>query len=96
LIYAVLNLRIDIIRLLLSRGANVNNINYFGWTALDYALQKGNYHIIQILFWRGAKSNSYKIPKKLINIDSLILLMYSRIIPIDLLREIHTKWIVES
>jgi len=93
LIYASFRYNIRIIKLLLVRGANVHPINKHGHTALDYALQKGNMYISRILLWRGAKSNRYKMPKKLINIDGLLLLIYRKILPSDLVREIHTKWI---
>jgi hypothetical protein len=91
LMYAVLNYRVDIIRFLLNSGANVDSKNFNGHCALDYGFR--NYEICRLLFWRGAKSNIYKRNTKIIEIDSVILFIYYKILPVDQLREIHTKWI---
>jgi ankyrin repeat protein len=87
LIMAAFQERINILKLLLIRGANVNHIGRNGETALDYAFERGSFFIANILCWRGAKIWSYN------NLDSLLLLIFSRVIPGDILREIHTKWI---
>jgi len=83
---AVFHGKIDIVKLLLIRGADVNHINKFGNTILSYALNR--HDIFLILRWRGAKCDFHT------NIDGLLLLMYSKFLPKDLLREIHTKWIL--
>jgi ankyrin repeat protein len=91
LLFAVSGSRIDIIKLLLIRGANVNHENKFGFTVADYAYHTDDHndylYIMKILRWRGAKISYYT------NIDRLLLIICSRVIPRDLLREIHTKWI---
>jgi ankyrin repeat protein len=88
LMYASFSSQIEIIQLLLSRGANVNHKNDINQTALDYASDNyiGN-HISRMLYWRGAKCGDT------INIESVLLLIYRGVIPRDLVREIHTKWI---
>jgi ankyrin repeat protein len=86
LIYAVATRKIDIIKLLLIYGANVHHININGQTALCLSLSMPN--IRYILRWRGAKY----INNEHTNLDGLILIIYSGIIPIDILREIHCKY----
>jgi ankyrin repeat protein len=87
LMYAVYNSNIEIMKLLLSRGANLNIINSYGLTEIDYALKRiYNINVVRILYWRGAKCRNT-------NINGVLLLIYSRILPVDQLREIHTKWI---
>jgi hypothetical protein len=87
LMLAVFNRKIEKIKLLLSRGANVNLESNFGSTALNHAIDD---NICNILYWRGAKFGQlYKHN----NIDGLLMLIFFGIIPCDLLREIHTKWI---
>jgi hypothetical protein len=93
LMYAVFNSKIDIIKLLLIRGANVNYKNKFGSTSLDY-VSYDDYNIAKILCWRGAESGqNKKRNKKIREIDTFLLLVHRQAIPLDLLREIHTKWI---
>jgi ankyrin repeat protein len=87
LMYAVDQSNIDIIKLLIISGADVNYNNINNASALHYALRRNNTNITNILRWRGATFGYDTI------MDLLILLIYSRIIPRDLLREIHTKWI---
>jgi len=84
LMYAVLRNKIEIIKLLLTRGANVNSINIDGTTALHIAR---DIYIYKILRWRGAKTILFR------DNDGLLLFIYNGKIPIDLLREMHTKWI---
>jgi ankyrin repeat protein len=85
LMLAVYQSGIDIIKLLLIRGANVNHINKIGHTILSYALNRPK--ILSILRWRGIRGYHHT------NIDVLLFLIYSEILPRDLLREIHTKWL---
>jgi len=87
IIMAVYEGKINIIKLLVTRGANVKHKVANGLTALDYAFAWGNDIIIRILSWRGAKCPQIK------EIELILLLIYRGIIPIDLLREIHTTWI---
>jgi len=90
LMCAVLNYEIDIIKLLLIHGADVNPINKFDANSLYYALRRGsNNPITKLLRWRGAKYHMNTFT----DIDALLLLIYCKIIQIDLLREIHTKWL---
>jgi ankyrin repeat protein len=89
LMYAAFNLNIEILKLLLNYGANVNDKNDVGLTAIHYTLNDEDYngrYINQILSWRGAKT-------KFRDIDGLLLFIYHRKIPMDLIREIYTKWI---
>jgi ankyrin repeat protein len=81
LMWASLNRRLGIIKLLLICGANVHLKNINGHCALDYGFR--NYEICRLLCWKGAKYGN----------NGLIVLIYCKIIPIDLLREIFTKWI---
>jgi ankyrin repeat protein len=85
LILAVIEAKVNIIFMLLISGANVHHINNFCDTALDFALRDGNYYIANILCWKGAKFSD--------EIDRLVFLIYSRVLPVDQLREICTKWI---
>jgi ankyrin repeat protein len=87
LMYAVFDSKIEIIKLLLVNGANVNDINLACMTALDYAQVRSNFYAGQILCWRGAKHSKNK------TINLFLLFIYCRVIPRDILREIHTKWI---
>jgi len=82
LMLAVYLSRIEIIKLLLIRGANVNH-KYSG--ILFYAWNRPK--ILSILRWRGIRGYHHT------NIDVLLFLIYSEILPRDLLREIHTKWL---
>jgi ankyrin repeat protein len=86
LMYAVYDAQIEIIKLLLSRGANVHIKNSYGHTALDFAFKNYDFNVVRILYWRGAKCRNT-------NINGVLLFIYSRILPVDQLREIHTKWI---
>jgi ankyrin repeat protein len=87
LMYAVLYNRIELLKLLLSHGANINIQNQFEFTAADIAFNCRNFYAGQILCWRGAKHSKNK------TINLLLLFIYCRVIPRDILREIHTKWI---
>jgi ankyrin repeat protein len=94
LMIAIVDYKIDIIKLLLIRGANVNIKSNAGWSARDIALRYNSYNFCSILCWRGAKfGKGREINKQIIDIEGLLLLIYRRILPIDLIREIHTKWI---
>jgi ankyrin repeat protein len=90
LMLAIFKDSIDIIKLLLLSGANLNDESNFRMTALDYAFAFDKLFIARILCWRGAKCSDHIIT----NIDLLLLLIYYRVIPRDILREIHTKWIL--
>jgi ankyrin repeat protein len=89
LFWAVYNSRKSKIMLLLMRGANVNHKNNIGQSAIDYARNKS---ILKILCWRGATCG-VKNKNKIIEMDGILLLIFCRILPVDQLREIHTKWI---
>lgn len=54
LMLAAWNNRIDMVRLLLDRGADVNAQDATGWTALHAAAFAGNTEIMQLLLERGA------------------------------------------
>jgi hypothetical protein len=84
--------KIEIIKLLLIRGADINHKNNAGDTALDYPLFNSlNY---KLLCWRGAKFGRYSFKiTKLREIEGLLLLVYLAIIPRDIIRDIHTKWL---
>jgi ankyrin repeat protein len=51
---AVRNGHLDLVRLLLERGAEVNQANGYGATALDYAVGRGHEEIVSILVSSGA------------------------------------------
>jgi ankyrin repeat protein len=89
LMYAVIYHRIEFIKLLLSRGANPNHKDCFGHTPLQIAFNctTDKNIIANILRWRGAKTKLFR------DIDGLILFIYYKILPLDLIREIHTKWV---
>jgi ankyrin repeat protein len=90
LMVAVYNWKIDIIYLLLINGANVNQKNNQGLTAFDFNLRFGDDIKIQnILLWRGAKCSQHRQIKDI----EILLLIYCKVLQIDLLREIHTKWL---
>jgi ankyrin repeat protein len=42
---------------LLDAGANINGLNYRGWTPLHSAAWSGHLHIVRALLERGAKKN---------------------------------------
>jgi ankyrin repeat protein len=52
--YASLNEYLDIIKLLLEKGAEVNKVNFFNYTALAYATLSGNMEIIKLLVDHGS------------------------------------------
>ena len=57
LMYAINDGHIDIVRLLIERGANVNIKNDDGYTALMYATMMDNIYIVKLLLENGAKPN---------------------------------------
>lgn len=58
LIYAVANNQIDTVKLLLSRGANVNVINQEGDGVLRVAVATGNIELVRLLLDKGADVNA--------------------------------------
>ena len=54
LMYATHRGDIDIVRLLLERGADPNKQTKDGWTPLMYATEKGNIDIVRLLLENGA------------------------------------------
>jgi len=50
---------IEIMKILIANGANVNASNYDGQTALDVAIEKGNTEIVQLLMKKGATMDKY-------------------------------------
>jgi ankyrin repeat protein len=84
LMNAIYNSRIDIIKLLLVRGANIHPINVCGNNALNYAFDRYDFYVVRILYWRGAKCSNG-------NINGLLLLAHSRVLPLDIVRDMRTK-----
>lgn len=54
---AVLNGRIETVKLLLTKGVNVNARDQFGWTSVHYAARDGNLKMFEILVKAGADIN---------------------------------------
>jgi ankyrin repeat protein len=46
---------VDVIRVLIDKGANVNAINTAGMTAMHYAVQRGSDRIVEFLASKGAR-----------------------------------------
>ncbi|HUO06960.1 MAG TPA: ankyrin repeat domain-containing protein [Phycisphaerae bacterium] len=57
LMLAVMARRTDAIRLLVESGANVNQTNGFGWTALHVAASTGDAYMVDLLLQHGADPN---------------------------------------
>ena len=51
---------IEIVKLLLSKGADINTLDNLGWTALMYAVVESNTEIINILLSEGSDVNTIK------------------------------------
>jgi ankyrin repeat protein len=56
--FAIQSKRIDLVRLLIERGTNVNSKGGSGWTPLHEAAAAGNPDIIQLLLESGADINA--------------------------------------
>jgi ankyrin repeat protein len=52
--YAAMNDWLDIVEYLLDRGANINQIDNYGYTALHDAASAGNFEIVMCLLEHGA------------------------------------------
>ena len=50
---------IEIMKILIANGANVNASNHDGQTSLDMAIEKGNTEIVQLLMKNGATMDKY-------------------------------------
>ncbi len=50
----------EIVKLLLSKGANINILDNFGWNALMYAVVESNTEIIYILLSEGSEVNTIR------------------------------------
>jgi len=58
LLYAAINGDIEIVEMLLNRGANINAVNQYGITALHNAVRSKTMEIIELLLKRGAYVNA--------------------------------------
>src|SRR5690606_21903829 len=59
LIYASQYKYLEIVKLLLKNGANVNHRNVYGYSSLMCALKRGNFEIAKKLLEKGANPNFY-------------------------------------
>ena len=56
--YAALNGRVDVVKVLLQNGADVNDVDVLEWTALHCAAKKGHVGVVKVLIQNGADVNA--------------------------------------